>query len=60
MIIKLVLHVRKLNDVAVNKCHPTADILRGYFAKETVVLRRRGVETNVWFINRVEKVIWPP
>ena len=27
--------------------------------KETVVLRWLGVETNVGFINRVGKVIWP-
>ena len=27
---------------------------RGLVFKETVVLRLWGVETNVWFINRVE------
>ena len=28
--------------------------LRGLISKETVVLRHWGVETNVWFINRVD------
>ena len=27
---------------------------RGLFYKETAVLRQWGVETNVWFINRVD------
>ena len=27
---------------------------RGLVSKETAVLRRWGVETNVWFINRVD------
>ena len=29
--------------------------IRGLVFKEIVVLRRWGVETNVWFINRVDK-----
>ena len=28
--------------------------LTGLVSKEAVVLCRRGVETNVWFINRVD------
>ena len=32
----------------------------GVVSNETVVLRRWGVETNVCFISRLEKVIWPP
>ena len=34
--------------------------VRGLVTKETAVtvLRRWGVETNVWFINRVDKVIF--
>ena len=28
--------------------------IRRLVSKETAVLRRWGVETNVWFINRVE------
>ena len=30
----------------------------GWFLKR-LVLRRWGIEVNVWFINRVDKVIWP-
>ena len=30
---------------------------RGQVSKETLVLRGLGVQTNVWFISRVNKVI---
>ena len=33
---------------------PGSSLLRGLVSKETVVLRRLGVETTVWFINRVD------
>ena len=40
----------------------TLKSIRGFMVfKEAKVLRQWGVETNVWFINRVElKVIWSP
>ena len=34
--------------------------IRGLVSKETVVRRQWGADTNVWFINRVDKIIWPP
>ena len=33
---------------------------KGLVSKETVLLRRWGVERNVWFIKKVDEVIWPP
>ena len=33
---------------------------KGLVSKETVLLRRWGVETNVWFIKKVDEVIWSP
>ena len=32
-------------------------MIKGLVSKETAVLRQWGVETNVWFINRVGKEI---
>ena len=32
---------------------------KGLASKETVVLRRWGVETNVCFIKTVDEVVWP-
>ena len=32
----------------------TMEKVRGLVSKETAVLRRWGVERNVWFINRVD------
>ena len=41
---------------------PTMDkgMKKGLVSIETVVLRRWRVETNVWFINKVDNVIWSP
>ena len=40
--------------------HTTVQVDKGpLVSMETVVLNRWAVETNVWFINRVDKVIWP-
>ena len=53
---------------AYHNCIPKVDVapacknggMSGLVSIETVVLRRCGVGTNVWFINRVDKVNWPP
>ena len=40
-----------------NSCNEKRKVL---VSTETVVVRRWGVETNVWFINKVDEVSWPP